>query len=347
MNRFFVFLLGLAFFVAGCGEKQEEAPPPMPPVFVETQFSKQEEVVERIPSVGTLEADESVTIQPEVGGTVKTIDFTEGQKVSKGQVLIRLDDEKQQAQLKQTESSLQLAEVNFVRGQKLLEEKTISQQEFDQLCNQRSSSEAAVALEKKTLEDMTMEAPFDGVVGSRLVSQGQVINAGTPMTSLYATDPMKIIFSIPERLAGRVRVGQEVDLKVPAFTTGFKGEVFLIDPQVDVATRTVKIKARVPNPDDSLKPGMFADVNLVVERRENAVTVPEEAIFPYREKFAVYVVENNTAKLREVEIGLRLTGKVEIVKGLSAQEEVITLGTQKVKEGTAVTTGRNSSQESR
>ncbi len=195
----------------------------------------------------------------------------------------------------------------------------------------------ALKLAEKTLRDHRITAPFDGVLGERIVSIGDFLDVGQSVATLSTTDPIHVEFTVPERYRRKVTAGQEVDVRVEAFPeTTFRGRVVFIAPTLDRSTRTVKVKALFENGRNALKPGFFCHVRLIVDRAEEAAVLSEEAILPRENAFFVYIVEDGRAVLTEVKKGERLEGRVQILGGVAPGDEVITAGIQKVSDGVPV-----------
>jgi membrane fusion protein (multidrug efflux system) len=290
-----------------------------------------------VTAVGTTEANERVDLKPEASGVLEAIHFVEGQHVAKGALLFQLDSRKEIATVAQADAEEKLAQANVGRAQNLLGTRAISRQELDQLESQVAVKTAIKQVEKERLSERRVLAPFEGVVGPRLVSPGQYVMAGTSLGTLVDDSRIKVRFRIPERQLGLVRVDQPGRLRVSAYPDRtFAGRVDLVNPEVDEATRTVEARLIVDNPEESLRPGMFARVELIVGAREQAVVVPEGALVPSLDTFSVYAVEDGIAKLRPVKVGLRLPGKVEIQEGLSADQPIVVSGTQKLVDGMKV-----------
>ncbi len=202
---------------------------------------------------------------------------------------------------------------------------------------QQAEATDALALAEKTLRDHRLRAPFDGVLGERLLSVGDFVDVGEGVVTLSTTDPIHVEFTVPERYRGKVRPGQEVDVHVEALRdVAFRGEVVFIAPALDPSTRSVKVKALFENRVGALKPGFFCHVRLIVDRAEEAAVLSEEAILPRENAFFVYVVKERKAVLTEVKKGERLEGRVQIVGGVAPGDEVITAGIQKVSDGVPV-----------
>lgn len=330
--------LGFLLLVAGsgCGRGAKNAAADKAGGFklpVETVLASAERVEDRLSAVGSLDADESVRVQSEVDGRVVTVGFDEGAAVKTGDVLFQLDDVKLQAEVQTAEGRFEKARNNLERARKLLDEHTMSPQEFDDAQAEFKGANGALALARKRLADATIRSPLDGYISERLVSAGQYIDKGQTLVTVVDGDPIKISFAVPERYLTKLEIGQKVEITVAALAgKTFVGEVYFVDPQVDASTRTVKIKARVPNAGGELRPGTFANVALVVGARENGVVVPEQAIVPAIDKATVFVVENGAARRREVTLGARMPGRVEIASGVKAGEEVVVAGQQKLQD---------------
>lgn len=323
--------------VSGCGKSSPQGARGGMTVQVVAFKSVRQPVSEKISLVGNLAANESVEIKSEIDGRVEEIGFEEGQKVKKDQVLFKINEQKLQASLAQAQANLTLAETTARRYQALIESQAISRQEFDQATAALDANKAELELIKAQREDATILAPFDGVMGQRLVSVGQFISKGTSLSFLISQDPVKAEFKVPERYLSQVKEGQAIDIRVAAYPDDvFSGEVYFIDPKIDESTRTALLKARVPNPEGKLRPGMFSNLDLIVATRR-AIVIPETALIIKGDAISVFVVdEKNTAHLRPVKAGLRLAGMVEIAEGLNEGEIVVTEGFQKLMEGAGV-----------
>lgn len=313
-------------------------PQAMPATQVVAIEARRESVAESLSLVGTLAANEWVEIKAELEATVVEIGFDEGKPVTKGQLLFRLDESKLTTALAEAEVNLKLSKVNYDRAQQLLRDKTISQQEFDQLASRYESMQAAIAVRQRELKDTKIHAPFAGVMGARSVSSGQVIKKDTVLGMLVDLDPVKVEVNVPERFLSLLKLDQTIELRVAAFAgRKFKGLVYFIAPQVDTNTRTALVKAKIANADFALKPGMFANLDLTLQLRADAVIVPEPAIMVNADRAMLYIVDKDSnAQLRPVKLGVRQAGVVEILEGVEAGQLVIVEGTQKVRPGSKV-----------
>jgi membrane fusion protein (multidrug efflux system) len=329
-----------------CGSCQPSAPqadgagaadaPGLPVVAID---ARRQPVVESVSLVGTLAANEAVEVQAETDGIVREILFQEGQPVQRGDLLLQLDDTKLTADLAEATAKLKLYEADFARARHLLEDRLISQQEYDQAASAFEAGQATVELRKRQLHDARVTAPFAGTTGARRISPGQYITRNTVVTWLVDLDPVKVEMNIPERFLSKTQVGQVVEFEVTAYPEqNFEGELYFIDSRLDLATRTALVKTQVPNPDGQLKAGMVANLELNLVLREDAVVIPEAAIMNDGDTTFVYLVnEEQQVVLRPLVIGQRLPRWVEVIEGLTGGETVIVEGHQKIGPSMKVT----------
>ena len=312
-----------------------------PPTAVDMITVSTGEIVESLSSLGTVQANESVALKPEADGVVSAIQFTEGQVVETGQRLFELTSGKEAAMLARAQAEAEIARVTLERSRTLAGTKAISQQEIDDWKARLAAREADVALYKEQLRDTQVSAPFKGVVGGRNVSLGQYVNSSVVLLTLVDNSRVKVTYYVPEKELARIRAGQSVALRVAAYPgKKFEGEVDLIDPVVNPSTRMAAVRAIVPNPENLLKPGMFAQVDTVVGRRPEALVIPESAVVPSLRGFSVFLVKEGSVTLTQVEIGVRQPGKVEIKHGLSAGDLIVVGGIQKIVDGAKVVSGQ-------
>ncbi len=289
-------------------------------------------------AVGTFRSFESVIVRPEVSGRIVEFAFKEGEKVKAGAVLVRLDDTLERATLSQAKSQLELAKSNFERAQTLLARNAGTVKALDEARAQLQTSQAALDLAQARLDKMTLTAPFDGTLGLRKVSVGAYLAPGAEIVNLEQTDPLKIDFRVPEIFLPAIKVGARVAVRADAFPgRAFEGEIYAIDPLVDEAGRSIVMRARIANPEDVLRPGLFARIDLALDVRPEAIFVPEQAIVPVGDDAYVFKVIDEKAVLSKVELGMRRTGQVEVLGGLKDGDMVVTGGLLKIKDGSAVT----------
>ncbi|AWJ87553.1 efflux transporter periplasmic adaptor subunit (plasmid) [Azospirillum sp. TSH58] len=313
--------------------------PPMP---VEASPVKVGTVSRQVTAVGSLLSSESVVIRPEVAGKVSEIAFQEGQAVKKGSVLIRLDDSIARATLAQAQASIAFSRAELSRAEELYRQRTGPARNREQALAKLQSDEAAVQLAKAQLEKLTLTAPFDGVLGLRKVSVGDVVAAGKDIVNLEAIDTLKLDFRVPELYLPTVRTGQTLKVAVDSFGgRTFDGTVYAIDPLVDVNGRAVVIRARVPNRDGTLRPGLFARVALTLDQTPNAVLVPEQAVSAFGNRQFVFKVVEGKAVQTTVTLGERRNAEVEITAGLQPGDVVVTAGQLKIRDGAPVVVVNN------
>jgi membrane fusion protein (multidrug efflux system) len=302
--------------------------------------AKRQPVAETLSLVGTLTANEMVEIKAETDGVIQEILFEEGQHVEQGQLLVRLDDTKFAASLAEAEANFKLSEANHQRAKQLFNDRLVSQQEFDQAAATFDFNRAGLELRRRQLKDARIYAPFEGVMGARSVSPGQVIARATTLSWLVDLDPVKVEVNVPERFLGRTQVGQSIEFPVAAFPgRKFKGEIYFISPYVEEATRTAVIKARLPNPKYELKPGMLATLDLTLRVRDDAVVIPEAGLAQVldQDQAVVYLVDSTmTVQPRKVSLGVRTPGQVEVLTGLEGGERLVVEGIQKIGPGAKV-----------
>lgn len=327
----FIFAVVLAPAVAFA---QPQGAAQMPPTAVETAHPKLDTVLETVSAVGSLRAAESVVMKPELAGRIETVHFEEGQRVAKGDVLFTLDASLVRAEVREWEATVAMTQREAARAAELIEKKLTSQSDVDAKNSTNQVNMARLSSAKTRLDKTTIRAPFAGIVGLRLVSPGAYVNIGDPLVTLTQVDPLKLDVRVPEVYLARLAAGQKLSVELDAFPgQSFHGSVAAIDPQLDPNGRSVVLRASLGNPDGKLRPGLFARVTLELGKRENALQIPEQALWPQGEKQMVYVVKDGKAELVEVKIGARKAGWVEIVSGLTARDEVITAGQLKIGPG--------------
>ncbi|MEX2454491.1 MAG: efflux RND transporter periplasmic adaptor subunit, partial [Rhodospirillaceae bacterium] len=274
---------------------------------------------------------------PEIAGRIHHIRFAEGEEVAAGDVLVELDATILRAELAKTRSDLTLAVANRQRAMTLARKGAGTLRSRDETIAAHQAAEADVALAQARLEKATIAAPLSGIVGLRAVSAGAYVTPGDRLVELAGIDPIKVDFRVPELVLSSLSAGQAIRVTVDAVPgRTFEGKVYAIDPIVDANGRAVRLRARVANPDRTLFPGLFARVQIVVERRENSVLVPESAVFARGEERLVYRVVDGRAVLTKIELGQRRPGQVEVIDGLGRDAMVITGGQQQVRDGARV-----------
>ena len=295
-----------------------------------------------VEALGNARANESIDVRPRISSTVTVIHFADGQHVDRGDVLVELEDAELRAAVAEAKAALVEAESRFQRASELFESRLVADAQIEALQAQRDAAQAALDAARARLEEAVVRAPFSGRVGLRRISLGSLVGPSTVITTLDDTDTIKLDFDVPETALARVGTGLPVIARSAAWPEStFAGRVQSVDTRIDPVSRTVTVRARVPNPHDLLRPGMFLTVNLL---RENiaALMIPEQAIVPEQSRqFVLVVGDGGIVEKREVQIGRRRPGQVEILAGLVEGELVVAEGTQKARPGSPVTvTGR-------
>jgi membrane fusion protein (multidrug efflux system) len=324
----------------GCAKKGKQAGAAfkMPPMPVETATVTQEEVADRFATVGSLEAVEQVTVVPEIDGSVVGLPFREGGRIAPGDVIAKLDDSQLKADADRAEAVVGQRQASFERIKTIVEQKAGSPQDLDDASAALKVAQADLALAKARLAKATIRAPFEGVVGARLVNVGQYLHAGDAITNLARLNELRVLFSVPERYLGTVKVGSPISVASQAFPgRSLEGAIDVISPVVDVTTRAANIVAKVANPEELLRPGMSADVTVVLTQRPSALVIPSEAIFAQGDKLFVDVIKPDSSVVATpVELGIRMPEKVEVVAGLTEGQQVVRTGHQKLFPGAKV-----------
>lgn len=296
-------------------------------------------VRDELVTFGSLRPDESVMIRPEIAGRVAQLHFREGQRVEAGALLVSLDGSIVRAEFAQAQANLNLAESSFNRAQMLFKRGASNAQALDEASAQQQALRASLALAQARLDKTRIVAPYDGVLGLRQVSPGDYLNAGQDIVNLEVLDPLKVDFRIPQKAVSQIRLKQIIEVSLDAYPgERFNGEIFAINPRLDEVGRSQAIRAHISNREGRLSPGQFVRVSVILAERPNALVIPEEAIMPVGERLLVNLVVDGKVEVREVKLGKRLAGKVEVLEGLQGAESLISAGWQKVREGMAVRT---------
>ena len=296
------------------------------------------ELIDDITAVGTVVANESVRIRTEINGRLLKLNFDEGQEVQKGQLLVALDDGEHRAQLAAINAELRTEKQRFLRSKELYEQKFISKEALDLQAGTVDRLAAMVQEADARLQKTVVTAPFSGVIGLRKVSLGAYLQAGDDIVRLEDISSVKVDFRVPEVYLAKVRPGQSISVVVDAFpNTVFEGKVYAIEAGMDSETRTALVRAKLGNKAGKLRSGMFARVSLVMAQKKNALSVPEKALWPQGTENFVYKVIDGKVELTKVELGQRTPGYVEILKGLSLGDLVVTEGQMKIRDGAPVT----------
>ena len=291
----------------------------------------------KIKITGSILPNESLELKSEVPGLATKINFLEGQKVKKGTVLVSLNDDELQAQLQKLRFSKKLAEETEKSQKQLVDKDAISQEEYDISLTAVNTLDADIRIIGAQLAKTSIIAPFDGTLGLRQISEGAYITNSTIIATLYNIDPVKIDFSIPGKYANEVKVGDEIQFTTETSTDMFFGKVYALEPQIDQTTRTLKLRAISRNEDGKLLPGQFARIELIMSSVNDALLVPAVSVIPELNGHMVFVARSGKVQAVAVEIGIRTENFVQITKGLSPRDTVITTGLLEIRQGSAIT----------
>ena len=334
----------VATAAGAAGIPQTPASGPARPPTVEAAKVEVMRLTDDTQAVGSLRSRRGVMLRPEVSGRITQLNFTDGQRVKKGQVLVQFDDQLPLAQVQQSMAELSIAQANQKRNQELVSQNFISQRSLDESAANLQVAQAKLALSRATAERLKIIAPFDGIVGIRSVNVGDYLKDGADIVNIEDLDAIFVDFRLPERFQSKVKTGQNANVDIDALPgRKYTARIQAIDPLIDTNGRSVGVRGCIDNRQLQLRPGMFARVNAVFGVRETALVIPEEAIIPQGPK--VFVIKllpgttdkNRTSQRVEVKVGLRRPGKVEILEGLEATDTVVANGQQRVqKDGTLV-----------
>lgn len=335
-----VVLLPGLLAVQGCKDAPAADRPAATPsaTRVRSEILAPQTLVRRFQAIGTLRADESADISAEISGRISHIHFVEGERVEQGALLFQLDDQIDRAELARAEAELTLARRSHERATELSQRRLVSNAEVDQALSALRVAEAEVAVARARLAKMRITAPFSGVTGLRTVSPGAYVSPGEVLVNLEAIDRMKLEFRVPESLMPFLKTGQSAQVSVDAVPdTTFDAVVDVINPRASQTSRSLQARARVDNGDSLLRPGLFARIDLELGRSDSALMAPEVAVFPRGDQNFVYrITAEDTVVLTEVALGQREPGKVEVVNGLDAGDEVVTGGLQRLADGASI-----------
>lgn len=285
---------------------------------------------------GTLEANEQIEIRSEISGIVESINFKEGSRVLKGQILFTVNDLELRARLAKVQTAQRLAAENERRAKLLLEKEAISQEEYDISEADFQFAWAESQLVAAQLAKATVRAPFSGTIGLRYISQGTYVTSTTPIAKLVNTDQLKITFSIPEKYSSQIALSDRITFTTTNAKEQYTATIYAIEPEVELATRTLKMRAIADNMEGKLIPGTFANVFLPLEIVKDALLVPTESLIPIQNGKKIFVSENGLAKEVIVETGSRTESSVNVLSGLKAGDTILTSGVMMLRNGTPV-----------
>lgn len=285
---------------------------------------------------GKLLANEEIDIRPEISAKVTGIFFKEGSNVSKGELLVKMFDQDLQAQLRSNQLQIELAHKELDRKKELYQFKGISKEELDISENNFSTLKAAQDLIKAQISKTELHAPFSGVVGLRMVSEGSFVSNSTIITSLQQIDPIKVDFSVPEKFISNLNIGKEFDFRVDGSNDSFIGKIYALESKIDPLTGSIRVRALCPNPKRVLYPGSYSKINLKLFPNKQCIMIPAKSTVPLMEGEQVYLIKKGKALAINIKTGYRNEREVEVTDGLAPGDTLVTSGLLQIKEGMAV-----------
>jgi membrane fusion protein (multidrug efflux system) len=316
-----------------------------PPETIASVVVRSEKWPDSLTAVGSVSADQGVTVAPEISGTVSEIDFESGAQVKQGDLLVRLDTSLEQAQLRSAEAQAKLAQLTAERTQKLLADKTVSQSELDNANAAYQQAQANADAIRATIDKKTIRAPFSGRLGIRLVNLGEQLDVGKAVVSLQSLTPVYVDFSLPQQDLEKLQTGLKVRVTTDAYPDKkFEGELTAMNPGLDTTTRSVGLRAKFANADQLLRPGMFVNVQVELPGEENVLAIPSTAVLSAPSGDAVYLIEPQTTNgvtslivhQKFIRTGRALGDFVSVESGLQAGDRVVSAGLFKLQNGVTV-----------
>ncbi|HCI55907.1 MAG TPA: efflux RND transporter periplasmic adaptor subunit [Bacteroidales bacterium] len=303
------------------------------PLTVSGLILSPEQMSELVKSIGTLHPDEEVDLSFETSGKIVNINFQEGTRVKKGDLLAKINDRPLQAQLEKLLAQKKFAEQKEFRQRNLLDKDAISQENYDQIQTEVQALQADINLITARISETELRAPFDGIIGLRYISEGAYATPSTKIARLVKISPIKIEFSIPERYEKEIKIGYPIKFSIDGVNSEFNASVYAIDPKIELNTRTLVLRALYPNRYEELKPGRYAGITLTLSQIKNAVAIPTEALIAEIEGEKVFVNRSGRAQSIKVETGLRTESKIQIKSGLKFGDTLLITGILQLRQG--------------
>jgi membrane fusion protein, multidrug efflux system len=305
---------------------------PRPASLVTGYVVKPELLSNEVYASGAISANEEAELKPEVSGKITNLNIVEGGRVSKGELLVKINDADLQAQLKKLKLQFTLAEEREGRQKKLLDISGISQEEYDIALSQLNVIKADIENLMAQIAKTEIRAPFSGILGIRKVSEGAYVTPATIIVTMQQIDQVKVDFSVPEKYMTKVKKGDKILFTIDGLEGNFTASIYAIDPKIDPSTRTVQLRALASNGNNRIYPGSFAKIQLVLGQNKSAMMVPTESIIPVLKGQKVFLYKSGVAKEQLVETGLRTPTKIEVVKGLQFGDTVVVTGVMSTKQ---------------
>lgn len=285
---------------------------------------------------GSVIAQDEVYLQAEAAGRIISLSLTEGAFVTKGTLLAKINDADLQAQRRRAGLNLELAQIREARQRQLLDNRAISQQDYDIVMNEVNTIKAEIELIDANIAKTEIRAPFDGLVGLRSVSEGGFVTVGTRLATLQNVDRIRIEFSVPERYAASVRTGETITFTRQGSDQTYRAIISAIEPRIDPNTRTLAIRATAQNPERRILPGAFAQITYSLKEVDNALMVPSEAFVPESGQIFVFLNKSGKAQRVAVQTGIRTDSQIQVLEGITPGDTVLTTGILQLREGMPV-----------
>lgn len=310
----------------------------MPPTLVEVATVTVQTVADKFEAVGTIEALEAITVVAEIDAAVMRLPFKEGGAIKRGELIAQLDDSQLAAEVSRAEALRAQSQASYDRVKTIVEQKAGAPQDLDDAAAALKVAEANLTLAKARFAKTRIVAPFDGIIGARQVSVGAFLRSGQAIADLANIDAIRVNFSTPEHFLSRLNRGAEVVVSTTAFPGHeLNGKIIVIEPVLDPATRSARIVTRVVNPGRKFRPGMSANISVVLSERTNAMTIPNEAIFGSENQSFTFIIKSDSTVARvALTLGTRLANVVEVIQGLEQGMRVVRAGHQKLFDGAKV-----------
>ena len=330
-----LFISGL--FLAGCGKENSaqanrgggaRAAVPVEALVIQPRLLRNNAF-----TTGTLLANEEVELRSEISGRVTGVFFEEGKKVKHGEVLLKINDRELRAQLTRQEVQEKQASDDVARKQGLFDNKLISREEYDKAVNARQMIQAEKEAIESQLAKTEITAPFNGIIGLRYISEGGYVTPNVLVATMQDINPMKVEFSVPEKYARQIKDGTEILVRVGDSPEGHRGVVYAVESKIDLNTRTIKARAKIPNPHEDLIPGSFAKVEITLAELPDAIVIPSGAVIPQINGEMVYVCRNGKAASVPIETGIRTDSGVQVMQGLNPNDTLVVTGLLQLTDG--------------
>lgn len=316
--------------------QQVSGPGAFGPPIVKAQIVKTRTVQNHIQATGSVIANEEVDVHSEISGRIVRIYFQEGTRVSKGELLVKINDSELQAQLQRSKSRLALSVSQEKRQKALFEQNLASQNDYDIALNELNANRADIELIEAQLEKTEIRSPFDGVIGLKYVSEGSFISSSTRIATIQDLSAIKIDFAIPEKYSGQVRMGSMIKFTTEESGNEFTGRIYARESKIDVTTRTLQLRAISNSTYGMVLPGSFAKIDIVLTETPNAILIPTQAIIPELKGQRVFLLKGGKAFSQKVETGMRTESEVQVTDGITSGDTLIVSGIMQIRSGAEV-----------